>query len=151
MSDYKNIDVAVLDLDELIERLDYFIKKGGFDNDAVVWLIKVWTKVVIRLGNTTGLSAYWVMKRTPSKIATKRSLELDHALDAYSHVVGDPNTRFGDFFRRVNDAMLNFVWDYRQHISGQQETDFVHKVQNFMGLSVDKLMQEMIFKMDQSA
>jgi hypothetical protein len=152
MSDYKNVDVALADLDYLIDQqLAGFIKQGGFDNKAIVWLIMAWTKIVILLGNTTGLGAYWIMKREPDKTNIKRSLELDHALDAYRQAVKDPNTRFGDAFRRVNNALLNLVWDYRQHISGQTEAEFVHMIHDFMGLSVDQLMQKVIFPMDQHA
>jgi hypothetical protein len=150
MADYTNIAGATEDLDELIDVLEADIKKGGFENDDVIWMIKVWTKVTILAGLTNTLKAYWAMKRAPSKIAGKRSQALLRALEDYSKALENSNTKSGDFFHRANDAMLNFVWDYRQHISGKQEADFVHQIQVFMTLSTDKFMQETLTKMDQS-
>lgn len=150
MSNYTNLTAATEDLDELIEVLQADIKKGGFDNDGVIWMIEVWTKVTILAGLTDTLKAYWAMKRTPSKIVDKRSLVLLHALEDYSKALEHSNAKSGDFFHRANDAMLNFVWDYRQHLSGKQETDFVHQIQVFMALSTDKFMKEALTKMEQS-
>lgn len=150
MSNYTNLTAATEDLDELIEVLQADIKKGGFDNDDVIWMIEVWTKVTILAGLTDTLKAYWAMKRTPSKIVDKRSLVLLHALEDYSKALEHSDSKSGDFFHRANDAMLNFVWDYRQHLSGKQETDFVHQIHLFMALSTDKFMKEALTKMEQS-
>lgn len=150
MADYKNIDVAIEDLDELIEVLEADIKQGGFDNDGVIWMIKVWTKVTILAGiNNNNIKAFWIMKRAPSKITGKRSQVLLRALEDYSNFLEKPGTRSGDFFTRVNDAMLNFVWDYRQHLSSKQEMDFVNQLHRFIGLKTEQLMQEALTKMDQ--
>jgi len=150
MANYTNLTGAAEDLDELIDVLEADMKKGGFENDDVIWLIEVWTKVTILAGLTDTLKAYWAMKRTPSRIVGKRSLVLLHALEDYSKALEHSSTKSGDFFHRANDAMLNFVWDYRQHISGKVETEFVHRIQVFMALSTDKLMQQELTKMEQS-
>ena len=149
MADYKNIDVAIEDLDELIEVLKAEIKQGGFENDDVIWLIKVWTKVTILAGLNNNLKNYWIMKRAPSKITGKRSQVLLRALEDYSNFLEKPGTRSGDFFNRANDAMLNFVYDYRQHLSNKEEIDFINQLHRFMGLNTEQLMQEALTKMDQ--
>jgi hypothetical protein len=38
--DFKNLDVAVAELGEMVEVLDIDIRNANFDNDQVVWLIK---------------------------------------------------------------------------------------------------------------
>jgi hypothetical protein len=154
MADYTNIGVASEDLDELIEVLKADIKTGGFHNDDVIWMIKVWTKVTILAGLNNDLRGYWIMKRPPTKVAGKRSQLLVRTLEDYSNMLeksaNDPTLRSGDSYHWARDAMLNFVWDYRQHLSSSQEMDFVHQLQVFTALSTDQLMQEAITKMDQS-
>jgi hypothetical protein len=153
MGDDTKLGIAIADLDELIDALQADIKSGGFDNDSVMWLIKAWTKVVVLArggGYHKKASAYFIMKREPPKIPGKRSAELLRALEAFSNLLEKGVTE-GDFFNRADQAMLNFVWDYRQHLTGKQETDFVHKLTKWMSLTEEKAMQEVVTNMDRSA
>ena len=154
MADYTNIDVANEDLDELIEGIQAHIKTGGFDNDFVIWMIKVWTRVTILAGLNNDLRGYWIMKRPPTPVAGKRSLSLVRTLENYSSMLeksgNNPSLRSGDAYYWARDGMLNFVWDYRQHLSSSQEMDFVHRLQVYTTLNTDQLMQEELTKMDQS-
>jgi hypothetical protein len=145
-----NIDVAVAELDEMTTFLKGRIEAHGFNNDNVIWLIKAWTKVVINLGLTNELRGYWVFKREPPKIAGKRSMALMRALDDYSTVLESSKTTTGDFYIRARDAMVNFVWDYRKQLSGNLETDFVHRVQKVSVMRDAEIMQEEIMNMDRS-
>jgi len=73
------------------------------------------------------------------------------ALEDYSNVLG-PGTESGDYLRRADEAMRNFVWDYRQHIADDvnRGTDFVHQINQFMSEGRDGLMKDEVFPMDQS-
>jgi hypothetical protein len=153
MGDYKNLDVATADLDELIDTLEGYMKGGGFDNDAVIRLIKEWSKVNLLSGLNLESFGYWIMKRLPPKLAgkSKRSQVLLRALEDYSNTL-KPGNESGDYFRRADEAMRNFVWDYRQHIADDvnRETNFVHQIQLFMSEGRSGLMKDEVFKMDQS-
>jgi hypothetical protein len=153
MADYKNLDVAIEDLDELIETLHGYMKGGGFDNDAVIHLIKAWSKVNLLSGLNLESFGYWIMKRLPPRLVgnSKRSQVLLRALDDYSNML-KPGNESGDYFRRADEAMRNFVWDYRQHITDDvnRETNFVHQIQLFMSEGRNGLMKDEVFKMDQS-
>jgi len=150
---YKNLALALTDLDELIDTLDGYIKRSGFDNDGVMYLIKGWAKVNILSGLNLDSLPYWRMKRTPPALVgkLKRSQVLSRSLDDYRNTLG-PGTESGDYFRRADEAMLNFVWDYRLHIADDvnQETDFAHKINALIAEGRDGLMKDEVFKMDQS-
>jgi hypothetical protein len=153
MEDYKNLAIAATDLDALIDSLEASMKLGGFDNDSVVHLIKGWSKVNVLSGLNLESFGYWRMKRLPPRLVgnSKRSQVLLRALEDYSNVLG-PGTESGDYFRRADEAMRNFVWDYRQHIADDvnRETDFVHQINQFMSEGRDGLMKDEVFPMDQS-
>jgi len=152
-ANYKNLDLAVADLDEMIDTLDGFMKRGGFDNDCVIYLIKAWSKVNILSGLNLESFAYWRMKRLPPPLhgKQKRSQLLSRALDDYRNTL-KPGAESGDYFRRADEAMLNFVWDYRQHIADDvnRETGFVGEINKIMTEGRNGIMKEEVFKMDQS-
>jgi hypothetical protein len=153
MGNYKNLDIAAADLDELIDTLEGYMKVGGFDNDGIIHLIKAWSKVNLLLGLNLESLGYWRMKRLPPKLVgnSKRSQVLLRALEDCSNVL-KPGNESGDYFRRADEAMLNFVWDYRQHIADDvnRETNFVHQINQFMSEGRDGLMKDEVFKMDRS-
>ena len=155
MGDDSRLDIAIADLDELTNVLASDIRGGGFrKNDSVLYLLKAWDKVgTIVLGGNYHKRAtgQWVMNRVPPKIAGKRSKELLNALETYYGVLEKNHTRGGDFFNRADQAMTNFVWEYRQSISGKREAEFVHQLQKWMFLSEEKMMEEVVTKMDQGA
>lgn len=146
------VDIAVENLDELTTLLAADIKNGGFDNDSVMKVIKIWDKIATGLKGSYHKQAvaYWLMKRQPSKTDGKTSKALLRALDTYQQVLENNGTIDGDFFNRVDDAMRNFVWDYRQHLQGHSEIDFVHDLQKWQSLSDNKVMQSELTKIDQS-
>jgi hypothetical protein len=158
MGDYTRFDMATADLDQLIDIVKADIDKGSFNNNDVIVIIEGWMTVILRLGldrDVKFYKAYWIMKRTPPKMAAgeKRSKLLLRALEDYSGVLENSQTIDGDFYARARDAMLNFVWEYRAHSGGDQETDFVHQLHRFVNLTSDKLMREMqsngVFQMEQ--
>jgi hypothetical protein len=93
------------------------------------------------------------MKRLPPPLTgkLKRSQLLSRALDDYRNTL-KPGAESGEYFRRADEAMRNFVWDYRQHIAGDvnKETVFVHEINKIMKEGRDGIMKEEVFKMDQS-
>ncbi len=144
-----NIDVASAELDEMTDYLAACMNRHNFTNDDVIWLIKAWTKVILNLGLTNELKAYWIMKREPQKMTGKRSAALQRALDDYETILEHSKNTSGDTYYRARDAMLNFVWDYRQRISGAQEQDFVHRLHGIMTMRDSEILQEAVMKMDQ--
>jgi hypothetical protein len=151
-----NFDLANAYLDEITDVLLGYIKSGGFDNKSVMWLIKAWTKIgIITSGNETGFhkttAAYYMMKRTPPPSTSKRSRTLLNNLEYYEQWLPNNPTTGGDFFKRANDAMLNFVWEYRQNISGVQEKQFVLELQKWASLTGEAANKQIVFKMDQGA
>ncbi len=149
------LEIVIQDMDELTAALSKDIEKGGFDNAAVMWLIKGWTKIAI-MTNGAGYhkraSAYFMMKGDPPKLdpKSKRSKILLRALEGYQQIMENNGTTGGDFFQRADRGMLDFVWDYRKS-AGKNEPDFVHQLQQWQGLSEDKVMQTEVFAMDRSA
>jgi hypothetical protein len=99
-------------LDALIDSLEASMKLGGLH------LIKGWSKVNVLSGLNLESFAYWRMKRLPPRLVrnSKRSQVLLRALEDYSNVLG-PGAESGDYFRPADEAMRNFVRDYRQHIA----------------------------------
>jgi hypothetical protein len=152
--EYKDLDLALQDLDELIDTLDAYMKqRGGFDNDSVIYLIKAWSKVNILSGFSLESLPYWRMKRIPPKLVgkLKRSQVLSRTLDDYRNSLQHGNQPI-DYFRLADEAMRNFVWDYRQHIADNVnlETEFAHKINLLISEGRNGLMKDEVFKMDQS-
>ena len=139
----KNLDVAQMALGELIDDLEGSMKGGGFDNAAVIDLIEKWTLVNLFAGLSLRSWPYWVMKRVPPQLAAgqKRSKVLLRALEDYQNTLG-PGRESGDYWLRADDAMMNFVWDYRQHILDDvdKETDFHHKISQMMSAGAEALV-----------
>ena len=44
----KDLDMAKEDLGEMIDQIEGCIKRGGFDNEDVLYLIKMWSKANVR-------------------------------------------------------------------------------------------------------
>jgi hypothetical protein len=140
----KNLDVAAMGLEEMIDGLESSITRGGFDNDSVVGLIKFWTVVNLYCGLTLRSWGYWRMKRVPPALAKgqKRSKELLRALESYQNTLG-PGRESGDYWVRADDALMNFVFDYRLHIEDDvdKETDFLHQINQMMSAGPDALVE----------
>ena len=159
MADEHSVQLASAILDELTERLNAEIKLGkGFDNNSVMWLIKAWTKVGILTHGPNfhrQASAYYVMNRAPNPSPGKRSHVLLSALEAFETILDRDGTTEGDFFHRADQAMLDFVWEYRQKVAGRtdrgrSEADFVAQLMRWMSLSDDQVMTEVVTNMDRS-
>jgi hypothetical protein len=159
MADEHNVQVASEILDELTTLLNAEIRANqGFDNNSVMALIKAWTKVGML---THGVSYHrksaglYVMKRDPAPSPGKRSRTLLSALEAYESVLERSGTTDGDFFNRADQAMLDFVWEYRKHVTGRtdrgkSEADFVSQLMKWLSLSDDQAMQAEASNMDRS-
>ena len=104
------------------------IRNANFDNDQVVWLIKAWSKVKPVVGAKRGRLGILAIQVGPSKTCReeKRSQVLRRALVDYLRTL-KPGNESGDYYRRAERALLDFVFDYRQHIVGDVNgnTDFV--------------------------
>jgi hypothetical protein len=156
-----NVDLASAYLDELTNWLKKDIDNHDFDNKEVMRLVKGWTKIAIVTngpGKHKRMAAYFLMNRTPSELGanSKRSSVLMMNLSAYESIIEKNGTTSGDFFNRADKAMLDFVWDYRQHTIGQKttgytEADFVGQLQNWANLTEDAVMKTEVFQMDRSA
>ena len=160
MADEQNVALASAILDELTSRLNAEIRSSqGFDNNSVMWLIKAWTKVGV-LTHGAGFhrkaSAYYVMKRDPTPSTGKRSRTLLSALESYESILDRSGTTDGDFFQRADQAMLDFVWEYRKAVTGRtdrgrSEADFVAQLMTWMSQSADQVMKAVVTNMDRSA
>lgn len=150
--DFKNLDVAVEELEEMVEVLDVDIRNANFDNDQVVWLIKAWSKVNLLSGLNVDSWGYWLFKWNPPKLVgkEKRSQVLRRALVDYLRTL-KPGNESGDYYRRAERALLDFVFDYHQRIVGDvnANTDFVHQLQQLLSAGRKGLMETTVFKMDQ--
>lgn len=146
MASQFDIEVALATLDLLTARLKGNITKGGFDNNSVMWLIKAWTKVGIRLRGSNyhrEASTYYIMKRDPSPSTNKRSRTLLSALESLESIISRNGTTSGDFFTRADKAMLDFVWEYRKSVGGlgtqsKTEQDFVSQLTMWKSTSSDQ-------------
>jgi hypothetical protein len=156
MADNSSVDIAIADLDELVDRLGPIIKRNGFDpkHKTVIWMLKAWLKIGV-LANHTEYprlpTGYYVMKRGPAPMAGSRIKALLRDLEGFQTVLERDKTTHGDYFKRVDDGMRDFVWDYRKHLTGSSATDSESQLVSLMSMSKDRLMKETLFKMDQHA
>jgi hypothetical protein len=156
MADQIQKDIAVATLDEVTERLAKIMKNGGFDNASVIWLIKAWTKVGVRLrggGYHRLTMAYYVMKRDPAASKEKRSRALLSALEAFTTMLSKHGTTEGDYFNRVDQLMRDFVWEYRKQLAlrpdkGKSEKEFVTLLTNWQSKSAEQVLKEVVVNMD---
>ena len=134
-------------LDFMIESMNNSMKMGGFDNDSVMWLIKIWTKIGL---NSRGdnyhnnMKGTWVMKRQPKIKAAKKSVILRNALSTLLSVVEKTNYGRFQYFISAQEAMIDFVWEYRHRLSGNQEADFVHQAQKWLNMSTDDVLRTVL-------
>jgi hypothetical protein len=141
-----DIEVALATLDMLTAKLKSDMAKGGFNNESMMWIIKAWTKVGIRLRGSNyhrEASAYYIMKRDPTPSTDKRSKTLLNALNVLETTVSRQKNSGGDFFKRADKAMLDFVWEYRRHLgngngNGNSEQDFVTKLNTWKSTGADQ-------------
>ena len=159
MADEHSVQMASAILDELTTLLNAEIRAGqGFDNNSVMALIKAWTKVGMYthgIGYHRKSAGLYVMKRDQAPDPGKRSRTLLAALEAYESVLDKNGATDGDFFNRADQAMLNFVWEYRKQVAGRtdkgkSEADFVSQLMKWLSLSDDKAMQEVVSNMERS-
>lgn len=152
-------DLAAAMLEELTAFLERRISRGGFDNESVIWMIKVWTKIGTRLrgaGFHRQATVYYVMKREPAAASGKRSQILLRALENFERMLTGHGITDGDAFRNADRAMLDFVWEYRKHLpaqggKGDSEPEFVKMLLNWQSLSVEQVMKSVLTNMDRHA
>ncbi len=55
------------------------------------------------------------------------------------------------YYHRAADALMNFVWDYRQHIVDDPDLDsqFVNNITPLMSKGLDQLMEDPVFPSEQ--
>ena len=156
MADNYLIDVAIANLDELVDGVGAIIKRGGFDREhkGIMWMLKGWIKVAVLANHPeyhTQASAYFVMKRDPAPFTGSRSKTLLRDMDSFRTMLANHRITHGDFFNRVDSGLRDFVWEYRKHLTGKSALDFEGKLMNLRSLSKDQVMKEVLFKMDQHA
>jgi hypothetical protein len=121
----------------------------GFHPDDVILMIKLWMKATeIRMGYTGGDWVYYQFKRKPPKLVgpKKRS---DVLWDTIENFRNNPENQ--DYFRSARDAMLNFVWDYRWHLTDVNDTtDFVHKLNRTISGGLQGLANEALLPDEQN-
>lgn len=150
--DFKDLGVAVEELEEMVDVLDVDIRNRNFDNDQVVWLIKAWSKVNLLSGLNVDSWGYWLFKWNPPRLVgkEKRSQVLRRALVDYLYTL-KPGNESGDYYRRAERALLDFVFEYHQRIveDVNANNDFVHQIQQLLSAGRKGLMETAVFKMDQ--
>lgn len=145
-------DIASAILDELETQLKAWIKRGGFDNKAVIWMIKAWTKAGMYLRGDSyhaKCCTYFRMKRTPQPTHQKRSQVLLSAINAYTDMLNKHGTTEGDFFNRAERAMIDFVWEYHSHISqladrNRTENEFIAMLVRWQNLTVEEVKKQAV-------
>ncbi|HKV77573.1 MAG TPA: hypothetical protein VJP02_05510 [Candidatus Sulfotelmatobacter sp.] len=148
--DYISKDMADFTLDALMDTIRASQKgrahheRRGFDNDAVIRMIKLWKKAsVLRLGYLEDDWIFYRFKREPAKLAAnrKRSDVLWYALSDFQL-----NVENRDYYHRARQAMLDFVWDYHSKITDvDQNTDFISKVNLMISAGLAGLANEAYF------
>lgn len=154
--DYLSKDMAEWGFDALMDTIracqkgTAHNKRIGFDNDNVIWMIKLWTKTsVLRLGYRQEEWVYYRFKREGSKLAAKqkRSDVLWYALSVFQL-----NPENLDYYHRAREAMLNFVWDYHWRISDvDQNTDFISKINLMVSAGLEGLANDAFFPAESHA
>lgn len=117
MADEYQLAVASGMMDTLTARLRGMIRNGGFDNQSAIWLANAWMKVGMTLRGASfhrQAAAYSVMKREPAAVSGKRSQALLAALEAFERMLNYHKTTEGDHFNRADNAMRDFIWEYRK-------------------------------------
>jgi len=144
----KDLDMAKEDLGEMIDQIEGCIKRGGFDNEDVLYLIKMWSKANVRAGLTLLDWRYWRFARDvaqpPGK--TKRSQWLLRRLELYQGVL-KPGDESHQLYYDSREALLNFVWEYNLYIhdDANQVNDFRHKLDQLAALGSRGLVDEDIY------
>jgi hypothetical protein len=154
--DYLSDDMASFGLDALTDGIRAcqrglaHNKKIGFDNDDVMWMIKLWSKTAtLRLGYLQEDWIYYRFKREPAKLAgkQKRSDVLWNALVDFQN-----NVHNLDNYHRARQAMLNFVWDFHRRITDvDQETDFMSQVNLMISAGLEGLTKDAFFPAESHA
>ena len=84
-------------------------------------MIKAWTKISIRAEVSGDTSWYtWLSRREPSSLAgthLKRSETPGPWRSSTIQSALETDMDVSSYYHRAADALMNFVWDYRQHIS----------------------------------
>jgi hypothetical protein len=144
----KDLDMAKADLEEMIDHLESCIKRGGFENDDIIFLIKMWSKANVRAGLTLIDWEYWRLHHEPAKLAgnSKRSVWLRHRLEDYQSIL-TPGYESHQLYYNAREALLNFVWDYHRQILDDvnRSTDFLHQLVQLAAQGVRGLMDEDIY------
>lgn len=144
----KDLYRAKEDIGEMIDQIEGCLKRGGFDNDDVIYLIKMWAKANVRAGLTLIDWRNWSFSRdTPEPPAnTKRSQWLLRRLELYKGALR-PGDESQQLYYDSREALLNFVWDYNLRIRGDVNrfNDFQHKLVQLMTLGSHGLMEEDIY------
>lgn len=105
----------------------------GFHTDDVIFMIKLWEKaLIVRLGMDNKDWVYYTMKRDPPPLPGKKKKRSDVLWDAIERYRQNHMDNF-DAFRQAQEAMRNFVWEYRKGLTDVDDsTEFVHKVQRII-------------------
>jgi len=144
----KDLDAAKDDLGEMIDQIEGCFKRGGFDNDDVLYLIKMWSKANVRAGLTLIDWRYWSFSREmPAPPAhTSRSQWLLRMLELYQNVL-KPGDESHQLYYDSREALINFVWSYNLHIHDDvnRSNDFRHKLDQLAALGSRGLMDEDIY------
>ena len=123
-----------------------------------MWLIKAWSKIGLLLrgpGFPNTRVGYYVMNRKPSPATGKRSHTLLRQAEDFETYFQNNKIAEGDFFRRVDDSMRDFVWEYKLHLVGRtdkgySEKDFTSQLMKWWSMSDEQIRQAPVFNMDRS-
>ena len=149
------VDTGMLsaELEELTDALNRDIKTNAFNNNAVVWLVKAWSKIGILVGPKNYhkiLVNYCLMPNDPSPLTgnSKRETVLKVAIETYEQAFENNGTTNGDFFQGSQRALLDFVWDWRKKTAGPKGQEFTRMLQDFLNLSPDQVAVTPVFNVE---
>jgi hypothetical protein len=156
MADQFLIDIAVTELDELIDGLQAVVNKGGFDptHKDMMWFLKGWIKVAMNANHPEYFKqapAYWAMKRDAPPMNGSRSKQLVKDLDAFRTMLQNHKQTHGDYFTRVDNGVRDLVWEYRKRLGPKPAADFENKLMILRSMSKEQFMKEKMFRMEQHA
>jgi hypothetical protein len=151
--------IAAGELDQLHSVLKNTIATK-FDNKSVMWIIKAWTKVGIRLRdrNYHKFFQMYLVRRTPTPPLTgslKRSQVLLRELGGLSDAVNRQGRVPNDqVWSTVHLSMVYFVQDYWKATVSQtdpraSEENFSQQLRAWSSKSAEDVMAELIFQSEQ--
>jgi hypothetical protein len=123
----------------------------GFHIADVILMIKLWEKaIIVRLGKDNKDWFYYTMNMEPPKLPDKRKRSdvLWEAIERYRQL----HLENQDAFNQAQQAMRNFVWEYRRGLTDVNDSsEFVKEVHLLISAGKKGLAGEALLPSEQHA